>query len=210
MQPYQQAAKESVKQAKAPYQQAMSLLSYYVPANLAVKGLSKLNPTISKFAKLATESGYDNEEIVSHLREQAEKVKEPAKSLFMQMLGGNEPPNSLPQHLQFQIDAIQNIANKFEKEGKTIESPEVRKLTQRLKNILQGKGMLSGSDMQPQQGASMMQQGQSMGQSMQPQQMGAMQQQGMQQPMQGGQQGAGQGQQALMAILQKIQAQRGA
>jgi len=185
---------------------AASLLSYYVPANLAVKGLSSLNPTIGKFSKLATEAGYSQEDVKSHLAEKMEQSKEPAKSLFNQMLGGANP-SSFPKQVQDQIQFIGMIADKFEGEGKTMESPEVKNLSKKLKNILKGKPGVAVEEIARFQGG---QQGQPMGQPMQGMQPQQQAMQGQMGQAQGQQQGMGPGQQALMAILQKIQAQRGA
>lgn len=197
--------------ASGAFSKIMPLLNEMVPVDLAMKGINKLMPKVGKFLKKGQEMGLDVREGMDFVKEQIEKTapkKEPAKSLFTQMLGGADP-SSLPAQVQEQVQFIGTIADKFESEGKTMESPEVKKLSKKLKDIVKGKPGVAVEEIARFQSAQQPQgqMGQPM-QGMQPQQQAS-----MQAPMQGqmGQPGGGgPGQQALMEILKKIQAQRGA
>lgn len=52
---------------------ALPLLSQFVPENLALKGFSKLDPRLGRFAKQATEAGYTFNEIKDFLKSKSEE-----------------------------------------------------------------------------------------------------------------------------------------
>lgn len=98
MQPYQQASEESTKQSYRPIEAAatlaapalkakiggkiMSVINKYIPANFAMKGLSKIDPRLGKFASLAQEAGHSFDEIrnfVGNKVEEGEKIQESPK-----------------------------------------------------------------------------------------------------------------------------------
>jgi len=100
MQPYQEAGETIRRQAENPVnaikslagiglggigisaasqagaalmKRAMPLLSKYVPQELAIKGLNKLDPRFGKFIKKAMDEGYDYEEVKDFMEKKGEK-----------------------------------------------------------------------------------------------------------------------------------------
>lgn len=200
MQPYRESAKKNVERAKAPYQameKASTLLSYYIPTNLAIQGLSKINPQLNNFFKLAQKYGFSGEESVDLVRDKQQEfnAKEKKGSLFDEIIGDVEV-ETLDQNKQSQLAFLRSISDQLESKGIGLDNPAFKKIKDKVKAILSGKmeGIMGEA----------MAQGPMQSQEMQPQ----MQQPNpMQEPPMQAQ--PGQGQQALMAILQKIQAQRG-
>lgn len=154
-----------------------------------IKALKGVHPKIGEFIENAMNSGRSFEEIKDFLSEKASTAeKERPQSLFEKLTEGLDT-SSLDPGSQKEMSFMQMIADQMEGKGKTIKDPAVKKLKKKIQNILKGKGSLATGFMQEAPEAEMTQ----------PM---------MQQPqMQAAQPGAGQ--QALMAILQKIQAQRG-
>jgi len=183
MQPFQEAGEKFKERSKLPFQmmgKATNLLSYYVPANIAIGGLSKLNPTFDKFFKLANKFGFSEEDALENLREKEKKFEEKkskAKSVFEELLGDIDI-NQLPEPVQNQLGFLKTISDQLEKKGTHRESSTFKRLKKKIDEVLSGK-------------------------------IGELQGEAMAMPQQTAQQQPGQGQQALMAILQKIQASRG-
>ena len=189
MQPWQEAGEATKRSAVRPFQnmaKAANLLSYALPTGLAVKGLSSLNPTLSKFFNLAANYGFSQDEAVNSLKEKFNEYKQNKKQTLFDKLVGDVDLSALDEGRQKQLGFLAPVAAKLEEKGYDIKSPEVKKLKNKIKKIL--GGMIGFVDKEAME--------------MEPQQpMGGQGQMGAQQP--------GQGQQALMAILQKIQATRG-
>lgn len=235
MQPYQQATQQMIKQGEMPLRsagkvasiassayaggkllgQVLPLLNQYIPQDLAIKGLSKINPSFGKFINTALENGKPFDEIKEYIKEKAETAEESAKE------NRNVIQQYSPELHQFIDDQVKNGRSPIEA-GAIAQhdkrfSDVIKKLIKDHKtpwsNILES---VYGSQQmaQPEQ--------QSQGQQNQPmsikqmltgnanptpEQVQQIQQQGQtQQPQQ---QGNGQGQQALMAILQKINQRMG-
>jgi hypothetical protein len=116
MQPYQQASEESNRQSYRPFQAAAtaaipaakslmggkiaSMLSKYIPANLAMKGLSKIDPRLGKFASLAQEAGHSFDEVKGFIGEKIQGSEEPAKQ------AKNIIEQESPELHQFVLDEI--------------------------------------------------------------------------------------------------------
>lgn len=186
MQPYQQSALQSEKESEK-YKNYLSkvgnLLSYYIPANIAVKGINKVQPLLKSFTDSAQQKGFSDEEIRDFIKEKYDESKESQKnqpkSVFDELLGDVDI-NQLPEQVQNQLGFLKTISDQLEKKGTPRESSTFKRLKKKIDEVLSGKiGELQGEAM-------------------------AMPQQPMQ-----SQQQLGQGSQALMAILQKIQATRG-
>ncbi len=56
-----------------------ALINNYVPENLAVKGLSKIDPRLGKFVQGALEEGYSFDELRNFMGEKIEKTQKPEK-----------------------------------------------------------------------------------------------------------------------------------
>lgn len=174
----------------------MPFLNKYIPADLAVKGISKISPKIGEYLKKGKAMGLDIDEGLDFIRSKMEKPTEnqqeeenPQQNLsvieqysaplyeYIKKLieNGSSPAEAAAKSKKFLDKKQLEIINKIEKDHKTDWLNIVESIF--------GKGETA----HPQQ-----------------------QMQGMQQtqPQQAPQQ-SGQGQQALMAILQKIQQQRG-
>lgn len=225
MQPYQEASQESQRQANYPLdiaKKAVSLgstaatlgssvvagskllqkitpfLSKYIPEDLAIKGLSKIDPRFGKFIEKAQSAGQSFDEIKNFISEKAEEVDEkPAKE------NRNIIEKESPELHEF---ISQHIAS-----GRSpAEAAMLAKKEDKFKRII---GKLSQSHKAPWLsiiesifGSQPMGQSKATLQEQQPDQQQIVQGQ-MQQGQQ--QQNPGQGQQALMAILQKINQRMG-
>lgn len=159
-------------------------LNKYIPRDLAIKGLSKINPRLGKFAASAFENGFDPEEIGEFMQEKEEKSADnrniverysPALHQFIdqQVKSGLNPiqAGAIAQNKK----EFGDIIKKLSKEHKTPWS-----------NIIES---VYGAAQQPQPQQQFQNQGQA--------------------ELQTGQQQAGSGQAAMMAVLQKIQQARG-
>lgn len=217
MQPYQQASEESTKQSYRPIQAAaaigapalkiglggkvMSMLNQYIPANLAVQGLSKIDPRLGKFANLAQEAGHSFDEIKGFIQDKIsseEKESHPAKE------GRNIVQQYSPELNEFmtqeigkgrspiEAGAIAQNDKRFKEIISKISKDHKTPWSSLLESIYGMVGNKSKNPISFEQFEEKMQQGQP-NQQMQPQQ----------------QQAPGQGQQALMAILQKINQRMG-
>lgn len=58
---------------------AAPLLSQYIPENLAIKGLSKISPKFGKFIQNAMDEGYDFKEVKDFIGQQINQSNEPNK-----------------------------------------------------------------------------------------------------------------------------------
>jgi hypothetical protein len=213
MQPYQEASGEIQRQQRIPgniargavsavgtgaaaslFGRVMPFLSSYIPQDLAIKGLNKVNPTIGNFVQTALGQGYAYDEVKEFLKDKFEN-KEPAKQskniieqlspelhqfIDQEVRNGRKPieAGALAQNDK----RFKDIINKLTKEHKTPWS-----------NILES--VYGGEGMAPIQSQSQA--------ALQPEQM-------QQQQMQQGQQQPGPGQSKLMAVLQELQKSRGA
>lgn len=153
-------------------------LNDLIPADLAIKGLTKINPKFGEFIDKSLKNGFSFDEIKDFLGQQAEKVeKNQSKSVFDELLGDVDI-NQLPEPVQNQLGFLKTISDQLEKKGTHRESSTFKRLKKKIDEVLSGK-------------------------------IGELQGEAMAMPQQTAQQQPGQGQQALMAILQKIQASRG-
>jgi hypothetical protein len=161
----------------------MPFLNQYIPSSLAVKGISKVSPKLGSFLKKGQEMGLDIEEGLNFIKNEmsGEKAKENAK----------ENRNIIEQ---YSPELHQFIDQEIKKGRKPIEAGAIAQNDKRFKNVI-GKLMKDhktpwSNILESVYGSSEMAQ--------QPQNTSSEVQQ--QQP--------GQGQAALMAILQKIQQTR--
>lgn len=199
MQPYQKATEELLsgkRQAASVLPRALnSLLRVGVPSSIALKGLGKLNPYIQKFSKIATKLGYEEDEIVDHIRETSSE-KGTGKIFFDEAIG-NVDVSKLTEPAQKQLSFLKMIADKLQKKGIDKDDPQFKKLRKKIRDVINGKSsmmmeevMRGGDELFSQQPQQMPLQPEPMAQDQQPQQIGP-------------------GQKALMDILKKIQSTRG-
>ena len=201
MQPYQEAGQEAKRQSEMPYKTArtagailgsaagiglpvsrvLPFLSKYIPADLAIKGLSKIDPRFGKFIEKGLKEGYDFNEIKDFIEKKAKQgsEKEPAKE------GRNIIEQYSPELHQF-IDQHVKVGKNPIQAGSIAQGMSqfqniIRKLVKDHKapwsNILES--VYGG------QGMAQQQQGQQQQQMQQPQQQMQQPQQGQQQPGQG-------------------------
>lgn len=203
MQPYQQASERIKEQMKDPVKfgkaaistagsiltgstisRAIPLLNEFVPFNLMKKGLNKINKKIGEFVEESLMSGYSRGEAQEYL-EKVMPQKKKAKSFFEEIVGDFDL-NALPEENQQELNFLRMVSDDLQQKGKERNDPSFKKLEKKIKSALKGKlGLAESEALRFQQAYPQA------GQQVQPQA----------QP--------GSGQQALMAILQKIQAQRG-
>lgn len=182
-----------------------TFLNEYIPQDLAIKGLSKIDPRLGKFVQKAMDEGYDFDELKDFIKEKAEGKQEKAKDdrniiqqyspelhefISQEVSKGRSPVEAAA--LAQNNSKFAKIVDKLSKDHKTPWSQIVEGVY--------GSGQYGGAVnpvQQAQQQAPELQ-GQPLKQQ-QPQQQGQSSPQGQ----------SGQGQQALMAILQKIQQARG-
>lgn len=86
MQPYQEANEEIKNQRERPFyaaaslaSRALPLLSTYIPANIAMKGLSKVDSRLGQFMGAAQEMGHDIGEIRNFMADKIAPVQEQGK-----------------------------------------------------------------------------------------------------------------------------------
>lgn len=177
-------------------QKILPYLSGGIPIDMAMKAIQKFSPKIADFIKRGQNMGLPVEEGLEFVKEHLGKKTEGKPSLFRRLAGDVDVTN-LDEKATKELSFLENIASKLEGEGKDEKHPTVKKLKKKIEKVLKGlTGMVESEamGMEPMQGQPPIQQGQP-----------PIQQQQQQQQMQQ----AGPGQQALMAILQKIQASRG-
>lgn len=199
MQPYQRAAEESKIQGEAPFRLAkkglaiggalaagagslsriMPFLSEFIPPGLAIKGLSKIDPRFGKFINTAMENGTNFDEVKDFIKEKAEgSQKAPDQRSIIEQYSP-ELHQFLTQQIQggrspLEAGALAQVSGKFKKEIDKMTKDHKTPFSSILESIF------------------------GTGQTTQPQQQAPQQMQGQQQSQ------PGQGQQALMSILQKI------
>ena len=130
MQPYQKAGKEIQRQGEFPKEilktvgslaatagttalgglaasRVLPFLSQYIPQDLAIKGLSKIDPRFGKFINKALSKGTDFEEIKNFIKGKAEEgeEKQPAKQ------NGNIIQQESPELHSFVEQEIKNAGN---------------------------------------------------------------------------------------------------
>jgi hypothetical protein len=132
MNPYEKTASEMKRQSEGPKQFAKTaiaagsvvgaaafapilskiapFLSEFIPEDLAIKGLSKINPRVGKFVSDALNGGYDFREIKDFLGEQIDQAKsqEPARQ------GRNIIEQESPELFTFLDQAIRAGRNPIE------------------------------------------------------------------------------------------------
>jgi hypothetical protein len=188
----------------------LPFLSEGLPLGIAMKGLQKISPKLASYLKRGQKLGLDVEEGMRFIKDklqpqdlsesqtqQPEKAKAQARpqSLFRRLVGDIDF-SQLDERTTKEISFFEKIASQLEKKGKDEKDPAVKNLKKKIDKALKGMtGMIESEAMQ-----------------MEPQQ--EIEQQPIQgQPIPGQtqiqEQQPEQGQQALMAILQKIQASRG-
>lgn len=204
MQPYQTAGEEIKRQGELPLKylkagaslaatggsaiaggkilsKVMPFLNSYIPQELAVKGLSKIDPRFGNFIDKALSAGKSFDEIKEFIKEKTDQGSEEQLKSPLDTLMGLSPELTEVIREQIQKGQTPQAAAAYAKIHPK-SSKHVDKIEKELKeDFIDYIGRLFGqTSQQPQK----------------PQQ----------QTTQGTQ---GQGQQALMAILQKIQQQRG-
>lgn len=223
MQPYQKAGKEIQRQGEFPKEilktvgslaatagttalgglaasRVLPFLSQYIPQDLAIKGLSKIDPRFGKFINKALSKGTDFEEIKNFIKGKAEEgeEKQPAKQ------NGNIIQQESPELHSF-------VEQEIKKGRKPIEAAALAQNDKRFSDIIKKlmkihktpwsniiESIFGNGDTAQQQERQQPQQEQ------QPQQPVA-QQQPQQQPQQSG---GGQGLQAIMQALQQAEEAR--
>lgn len=198
MQPWQSAGEAIKKSAKRPFvnmAKAANLLSYAIPTNLVVQGLSKLNTKLGNFFESASRHGFSQEEALDSVRKkfEASKQKQEPQTIFQEIIA-DYPVESLDEEGQKQLSFIENVANQLEQKGKDITDPAFKKVKKRVSDLFKGKSGIMMQEMA--RSADMQQEIANQAEPMQPQQ-GQMVS------------GMGPGQKALMDILQRIQQRRG-
>jgi hypothetical protein len=194
-------------------QKILPFLTRDLPLNVAMKGIQKYAPQVSDFLKKGQNMGLDIGKGMDFVKNSlATKVSEESKPLFERLIG-NVDISSLSKAAQKKLESLVPIANQLEKKGRKEGDAEVVKLKKQIDKILK---QLSGSDKLSIdniiKGAENLPSLSSEQEELQDAIMGQMdeeQQVPQPQPVQGEPQ-PGKGQQALMEILQKIQAARGA
>jgi hypothetical protein len=219
--PYQQASDESVRQSYLPNKilkgagqlgtaiatggAVLPFLSKYIPENIMIKGLSKFNPQIGKFITSSLQAGESLDQIKDFIRDKVEpKEEEPIEQKekfggairrysekLMDFIEDNIARGREPHEagqMALQNKEFEGVIKKMEKDYK---SPFSKILESMFGTMQRPEEMQQNNQMEL-----------PLGQNQQQMQQGQPQQQ--QSPQQGGQ-----GQQALMAILQKIQQSRG-
>lgn len=178
----------------ATLSRVLPFLSEHIPTELAYKGISKISPKLGNFLKSGMEKGLDVKEGLNFIKEKMQKPPE-QRSIIEQYS---------PDLFRFLKDKIQSGLSPLKaSQAASNKSNFSNAIQKMMKDHKAGwpeivESVFGGGQMAQQP------QGSPQDQSMQPQQGQPSQGQGQPQ-----QQQPGQGQQALMAILQKIQASRG-
>lgn len=155
MQPYQKAADSQIQQTAKPISylsKAASMLSYYIPANIAVKGINKLSPKLGEFVNFAKKKGIGDEDIVSFLREKHEKIQESQKksekkTIFDELIGDIDIL-SLDEQKQNQLNFLKTASNQLEQKGKSKGDSAFKNIAKKIKEVLSGNiGMVQGEAM---------------------------------------------------------------
>ncbi len=200
MQPYQEASQETQRQSEIPidifksvaktaigYGGGIALskvapfLSKYIPENIMVKGLSKLDPRFGKFIDKALSNGTSLEEVKSFISEKMEGQEDSQKQ---------EPPKENRNIIQQYSPELYQFIDEQIKNGRDpLQAGAIAQNDKRFSSII---NKLSKDHKTP--WSNILQS--VYGQSQKPQQQNSQQQ-------------SGQGQAALMAILQKLQQSRG-
>lgn len=160
----------------------LPFLNENLPIDIAMKGIKKFSPNLAKLLNKGATMGLDIGEGLEYIKDRISPKPEEKTSIFKDLIKGIDIA-SLPESQQKQLGFLQMAAEELEKKGVGPNDEPFKKLAKKIKDVLKGKTKVleaEAMEMQPEQ-------------SIQPQQ--AAQQ-------------VGPGQQALMAILQKIQAQR--
>lgn len=210
MQPYQEAADQRKRQSELPMKIAkgaasvgvsalgakaaagigskiLPFLSKYIPQELAIKGMSKIDPRMGKFIQKSMSEGYDYDEVKEFIGEKFEQPQsEPAK----------QEKNIIEQ---YSPDLHQFLLGEMQSGRSPLEAGALASLDRKGKNFKKIIEKMVADHKTPWTAILQTVYGDAQGQ--QPSQQ-------KQQPQ--SQQQTGQGQSALMAILQKLQAARGA
>lgn len=211
MQPYQEASEEIQRQNQMPGKALKSLsktavglagggailnrvapfLNKMIPGDIAAKGLAKIDPRFSKFINGALEKGHTMEDVRGFIQDKISPEEQPEQKQNILSQYSGELHQFIEDHINkgrapLEAGALAQLDPKFKKAISQMEKDHKTPFSSILQ-ALYGQGKQQGQP-QSQQPA-------------QPQQQQATQQQGQQQ--------SGKGQEALMAILQKIQQSRG-
>lgn len=156
-----------------------ALVNKYIPENISIAGLNKIDPRFGKFIQGALDEGYSYDELRNFLGDKIEKSQKP----------GQNTKNIIEQ----ESPELHQFLNQQIKSGrKPIEAAAIAQHDKRFSSVIQ---KLSKTHKIP--WSQIIESVYGLGETAQAEQSQASQQ--MQQPQQ-----QGQGQQALMAILQKI------
>lgn len=141
MQPYQQASEAVQRQTKAPFQTAKNIASLgatpsrmlpflqnALPAYLAVKGLSKLNPRIGKFINGAINTGHTQEEALDFMRKKA--------NLELEKQSSSQPKQNRNIIEQYSPELHQFITDHIGKGKQPLEAGALAQLDTKFKNII--------------------------------------------------------------------------
>lgn len=166
-------------------------LSQHIPVDLAIKGINKISPKLGQFLKRGQSMGLDIEEGIEYIKGQMKPKEDSPEQNPFSFLARYSPQLAqiIRTHIQGgrspkEAAALAYTTGKFNKEIQNIQKDTKENFEDYLERLfMNAKGNSEDSGMMQQQG--------------QPQQGQPQQQQG------------GQGQQALMAILQKLQQTRG-
>lgn len=210
MQPYQNMEEEIQRQNQLPLKdintafnigsslagasllaKGLPLVNKLIPQDLSMKGLSKISPILGKFAKKALNEGFSFDDVRDFISENAEKKK--SKGIFQQLIGDVEI-STLPESQRKQLGFLQMAAEELEKKGVGPNDEPFKKLAKKVKDVLKGKTKVLEAEAMEQQPIFTTQEDLARHNANYEAQQTSQQ--------------AGPGQQALMAILQKIQAQR--
>ena len=78
------------------FSKALPLLNQYLPANLAIKGLNKIDKRLGNFVKNATSEGFTEDEALNFMRQEAnDSIKKSAESITQEFV--NESPDLDPE-----------------------------------------------------------------------------------------------------------------
>ena len=165
---------------------ALPFLSKYIPQELAIKGLNKLDPRFGKFIKNAMDEGHDFEEVKNFIEEKGtSELEEQEKSKEHR----NIIEQYSPELFQSLKDQIQRGRTPLEAASHALHDPNFSKIIKKIQTDHKTSFATILKNIFREEEAGLAQQGRQQAQPQQSQ--------------------SGQGQQALLAILQKIQQSRG-
>jgi len=239
LQPYQEASEEFVRQSKAPFKFArdvattatgigagsavikrvLPFLNKFIPQDMAIKGISKINPTLGKFISTSINQGHAVDDVFSYIKNKAtanagEAQAMEQEELYNQKQQAKKPKENRNVIQQYSPELHQFIAQEVTKGRQPIEAAAIAYNDKRFQSVIKKlekdnktpwsnivEGIYGGGQYGGAVNAQTAQQAIPQPPS-QAQNAAAVQSQPQQQQ-------PGQGQQALMAIMQKINQQLG-